>query len=195
MVANSFAKDKRNPLQIAAFLNFSNIFLYLLTYNADSGKIDSFLQNTWHILAYRGHTRIMELLLNHIRYELKKKSLKNIDEIKKQQGFSNLDLVKGKLSKAVPLTDDKVSKFNRLQNYEIKEYKTNLVFCSGGKTYGEKIVIKINVLSEIDFCLKKIDEFKKCYDLIECKLDDEKILECLAENDFSFENTFSSLYC
>ena len=85
--------------------------------------------------------------------------------------------------------------FNQLQNYEIKEYKTNLVFCSGGKTYGEKIVIKINVLSEIDFCLKKIDEFKKCYDLIECELDDEKILGCLAENNFSFENTFSSIYC
>ena len=126
LVANSFAKDKRNPLQIAAFLNFSNIFLYLLTYNADSGKIDSFLQNTWHILAYRGHTRIMELLLNHIRYELKKKSLKNIDEIKKQQGFSNLDLVKGKLSKAVPLTDDKVSKFNRLQN-ETREEAIKLI--------------------------------------------------------------------
>jgi len=85
--------------------------------------------------------------------------------------------------------------FNQLQNYEIKEYKTNFVFCCGGKTYGEKIVIKINILSEIDFCLKKIDEFKRCYNLIECKLDDEKILECLAENDFSFENTFSSLYC
>ena len=126
LVANSYAKDKRNPLQIAAFLNFSNIFLYLLTYNADSGKIDSFLQNTWHILAYRGHTRIMELLLNHIRYELKKKSLKNIDEIKKQQGFSNLDLVKGKLSKAVPLTDEKVSKFNRLQN-ETREEAIKLI--------------------------------------------------------------------
>ena len=85
--------------------------------------------------------------------------------------------------------------FNQLQNYEIKEYKTNFVFCCGGKTYGEKIVIKINILSEIDFCLKKIDEFKRCYNLIECKLDGEKILECLAENDFSFENTFSSLYC
>ena len=85
--------------------------------------------------------------------------------------------------------------FNQLQNYEIKEYKTNFVFCCGGKTYGKKIVIKINILSELDFCIKKIDEFKKCYDLIECKLDDEKILECLAENDFSFENTFSSLFC
>ena len=85
--------------------------------------------------------------------------------------------------------------FNQLQNYEIKEYKTNLVFCCGGKTYGEKIVIKINILSEIDFCIKKIDEFKKCYDLIECEIDDEKILGCLAENNFSFENTFSSIYC
>ena len=94
-----------------------------------------------------------------------------------------------------PNTEETYTIILNLQNYEIKEYKTNLVFCSGGKTYGEKIVIKINILSEIDFCLKKIDEFKRCYNLIECKLDDEKILECLAENDFSFENTFSSLFC
>ena len=94
-----------------------------------------------------------------------------------------------------PNTEETYTIILNLQNYEIKEYKTNLVFCSGGKTYGEKIVIKINILSEIDFCIKKIDEFKKCYDLIECELDDEKILGCLAENNFSFENTFSSLYC
>ena len=94
-----------------------------------------------------------------------------------------------------PNTEETYTIILNLQNYEIKEYKTNLVFCSGGKTYGEKIVIKINILSEIDFCIKKIDEFKKCYDSIECELDDEKILGCLAENNFSFENTFSSLYC
>ena len=94
-----------------------------------------------------------------------------------------------------PNTEETYTIILNLQNYEIKEYKTNLVFCCGGKTYGEKIVIKINILSEIDFCIKKIDEFKKCYDSIECELDDEKILECLAENDFSFENTFSSIYC
>ena len=94
-----------------------------------------------------------------------------------------------------PNTEETYTIILNLQNYEIKEYKTNLVFCSGGKTYGEKIVIKINILSEIDFCIKKIDEFKKCYDSIECELDDEKILGCLAENNFSFENTFSSLFC
>ena len=94
-----------------------------------------------------------------------------------------------------PNTEETYTIILNLQNYEIKEYKTNLVFCCGGKTYGEKIVIKINILSEIDFCIKKIDEFKKCYDSIECELDDEKILGCLAENNFSFENTFSSIYC
>ena len=121
MILKSFTEDKRNPLQISAFLNYSNIFLYFLTYGAESGKQDIFLQNTWHILAYRGHTRIMGILLNHIRYELKKNTLKKIDEIKKQYGFSNLDLVKGKLSKAVPLTEDKVSKFKRLQNETRRE--------------------------------------------------------------------------
>ena len=115
IVLKSFSEDKRNALQIAAFLNFSNIFLYLLTYGADSGIIDSNLQNTWHIIAYRGHTKIMGILLNHIRYELKKESLKNLDNIKKMHGFSNLDLVKGKLSKAVPLNNENISKFNKLQ--------------------------------------------------------------------------------
>ena len=115
MVLNSFTKERRYPLQIAAFLNYSNVFLYLLTYGADSSIIDSFKQNTWHTIAFRGHTKIMGILLNHIRYELKKESLKKIDSIKKTHGFSNLDLVKGKLSKAVPLNDVNISKFKKLQ--------------------------------------------------------------------------------
>ena len=121
LVQNSLTSDTRNALQISAFLNFSNIFLYLLTYGADSGKIDSYQQNTWHILGYRGHTRIMGILLNHIRYDLKKNILKNIDQIKKQYGFSNLDLVKGKLSKAVPLTEVNIRKFKQLQDKINKE--------------------------------------------------------------------------
>ena len=126
MVLNSFCKDKRYPLQISAFLNYSNVFLYLLTWGADSGILDSFLQNTWHTIAYRGHTKIMGILLNHIRYELKKESLKNIDNIKKTHGFSNLDLVKGKLSKAVPLNDVNISKFKKLQA-EAKEEAIKLI--------------------------------------------------------------------
>ena len=115
LVKDSFADKNRSPLQIAAFLNFFNIFLYLLTFDADSGKIDDNQQSTWHILGYRGHTRIMGILLNHIRYKLKQRSLEKIDSIKKEYGFSDLDIVKGKLSKAVYLTEVNIHKFNELQ--------------------------------------------------------------------------------
>jgi hypothetical protein len=115
IVKESVADKNRTPLQIAAFLNYSNIFVYLLTFEADSGKIDEDKQSTWHILGYRGHTRIMGLLLNHIRYVLKQKSLKKIDSIKKEYGFSSLDIVKGKLSKAVYLTEVNIQKFQELQ--------------------------------------------------------------------------------
>ena len=121
LVASKVTEKNRTPLHIAAFLNFPNIFLYLLTFEADSGKVDDNLQSTWHILAYRGHTRIMGLLLNHIRYTLKQKSLIEIDKIKKEYGFSNLDIVKGKLSKAVYLTEVNIHKFEQLQKKVTKE--------------------------------------------------------------------------
>ena len=36
IINSSFTEDgKRSPLQISAFLNFPNIFLFLLTYDAD----------------------------------------------------------------------------------------------------------------------------------------------------------------
>ena len=115
IVKETLAEKRRNSLQIAAFLNFPNIFLYLLTFEADYEHLDEDNQSTWHILGYRGHTRIMGILLNHIRYTLKMKSLKNIDSIKKEYGFSSLDIVKGKLSKAVYLTKVNINKFQHLQ--------------------------------------------------------------------------------
>ena len=122
IVENSFSSDKkRNALQISAFLNFPNIFLYLLTFKADPGYLDENGQSTWHIIGYRGHTKIMGILLNHIRYQLKLKSLTQIDEIKKQYGFSNLDIVKGKLSRAVYLTEVNLKKFQELQKTLKKE--------------------------------------------------------------------------
>ena len=126
IVKESVADKNRNPLQIAAFLNFSNIFLYLLTFDADPGKLDDDFQSTWHILGYRGHTRIMGILLNHIRYDLKQKSLTKIDSIKKEYGFSDLDIVKGKLSKAVYLTDVNIHKFQELQK-KIKNESIRLI--------------------------------------------------------------------
>lgn len=127
IVQNSTAEDQNhNPLQIASFLNYSNIFLYLLTFEADPNKKDSNSQNTWHILGYRGHPKLAGLLLNYIRYKLKMEMLSKIDEVKAKSGFSNLDIVKGKLSRAVRLNEENIDKFNILQN-KIKELSIQLI--------------------------------------------------------------------
>ena len=126
IVKEAECDHRRNAIQIAAFLNNSNIFLYLLTFEAEHGKLDDDQQSVWHILGYRGHTRLMGILLNHIRYDLKLKTLDKIDKIKKEYGFSSLDIVKGKLSKAVYLTEVNIKKFQQLQK-KVKDAAKNLI--------------------------------------------------------------------
>ena len=116
LVQKTVSTDQgHNPLQIASFLNFSNIFLYLLTFGANPNKKDNNNQNTWHILAYRGHPKLSGLLLNFIRYQKKMEILKLIDIEKQNSGFSNLDIVKGKLSRAVRLNEENLENFKNLQ--------------------------------------------------------------------------------
>ena len=45
--------------------------------------------------------------------------------------------------------------FKHLKNLEIKEYKSYLEFYSGGKKYGNKITIIINILSKTEYFLKE----------------------------------------
>ena len=116
IVQEAVSSDQgHNPLQIASFLNFSNIFLYLLTFGADPNKTDENNQNTWHILAYRGHPLLSGLLINYIRYQKKMEIIKLIDKEKENSGFSNLDFVKGKLSRAVRLNEENIEKFKNFQ--------------------------------------------------------------------------------
>ena len=116
IVQNSISEDQNHtPLQIASFLNYSNIFLYLLTFGANPNIKDKNSQNTWHILGYRGHPKLSGLLLNYIRYKQKMELLEKIDEVKVNSGFSNLDIVKGKLSRAVRLNEENIKKFSDFQ--------------------------------------------------------------------------------
>ena len=127
IVQNSISKDQNHtPLQIASFLNYSNIFLYLLTFDANHNIQDKNLQNTWHILGYRGHSKLSGLLLNYIRYKQKMTFLEEIDKIKANSGFSNLDIVKGKLSRAVRQDEENLKKFYDLQN-NIQELAHQLI--------------------------------------------------------------------
>ena len=116
IVQNSFTEDKkRNCLQLASFLNFPNIFLYLLTYDADPNYIDENRQNTWHFICYKGNWTILNILLNFISYKIKMKYLNVIEKAKINFGFGNLDIAKGKLSKAVHITKKVLKNFNDLQ--------------------------------------------------------------------------------
>ena len=127
IVKNAISKDQNHtPLQIASFLNYPNIFLYLLTFDANHNIQDKNLQNTWHILGYRGHTKLSGLLLNYIRYKQKMAFLEQIDKIKANSGFSNLDIVKGKLSRAVRHDEENLKKFYDFQN-SVKELAQQLI--------------------------------------------------------------------
>ena len=84
--------------------------------------------------------------------------------------------------------------FKDLINLEIKEYTVLLVFCSEGKNYGDVIIIKINILGNNEFSRKKVDEFRKEYDLPFDTFSDEKILIQLMNNNFIFSDTYSSFY-
>lgn len=104
-------RDK-SPLIMSAFLGFSNVFLYLLSYGADPYFTESHSRNIWHNLSYRGETKILELIFNYERMTIKLASLEEIETIKRSFGFSKLDIVKGELSRAVNKTEQTIKKFD-----------------------------------------------------------------------------------
>lgn len=117
---------KKSPLDIAAFLNFSNIFLFLLKYDSDANQVDSDGQSVWHTLCYKGHNKLLNILFNFESFNLKMQSLIEIDNFKKSFGFSKLDIIKGKLSRAVNLNEINKKKFESLQS-KVKEEALNMI--------------------------------------------------------------------
>lgn len=123
-IVNQECEDK-SPVDIAAFLGFANLFLYFLTFNADIYKIDDHGQNALHGVFYKGEIKILSTFFNFERFQTKMESLERIDNLKKQYGFSKLDIVKGKLSRAVNMTEINVRRFNDYQN-ALKQETMNL---------------------------------------------------------------------
>ena len=87
-----------------------------------------------------------------------------------------------------------------LHNYPAGDYNVIFLFWSNGNYHGEKIqaVIRIkekeNIESEIAEYMDKIKEFRDYYSLSEEDYPNDKILEALKENDFNYENAFSSIF-
>ena len=158
-------EKKRNSLQIASFLNFPNIFLYLLTYDADPYYVDENNQNSWHFICYRGHSKILNILLNYILYKIKMKYLESVDQKKSTFGFSNLDISKGKLSRAVHITEVVTRNFNELQQTlknecekMIKEFFVELKKGLYIKDKDGQTPLHLAAMSKFPLCHKVINE-------------------------------------
>ena len=166
IVSNSFTVyKKRNCLQLASFLNFPNIFLYLLTYDADQNYLDENHQNTWHFICYKGHWKILNILLNFITFKIKSKYLNLIDLTKKNFNFSKLDINKGKLSKAIHITNEILKNFNEFQKKIIEicenmikeffnEMKNGLLI----KDKEGQTPFHLNAMSKFSLCQKVLNE-------------------------------------
>ena len=87
-----------------------------------------------------------------------------------------------------------------LHNYPVGNYNVIFSFWSDGNVHGEKIqaLIKIkekeNIESEIAENLDMIKKFRENYKLSEEDYPNEKILEVLKENNFNYEEAFSSIF-
>ena len=87
-----------------------------------------------------------------------------------------------------------------LGRYPPGEYKTIFEFYCDGISYGENIVVRIQLKekngkkSEIEPYMDKINDFRDTFSLSVKDYPDEKIYEILKENEFNFENAFSSLF-
>ena len=80
------------------------------------------------------------------------------------------------------------------------EYKIIFLFYTNKNIIGDKItaMVKIkekdNEKSEMEENMDKIIEFRDTFNLSEDEYSNEKIFEILKDNDFNFENAFSSLF-
>ena len=163
MLNNSFNKENMSLLQISAYLGFNNIFMYLLTYNPNLFHEDINKRNLFHIICYTGQVKILNTLINWERFKNKLISIQNIDSIYKSHGFSKLDIIKGKLSKGVNLTETNINRFNSLQR-KLKDETINLIQRNINKY--EKLLLGKDKESKNALHYASMNKYTLCYQVV-----------------------------
>lgn len=117
---------KQSCLHVSVFLSFKNIFMYMLTFNANLFHLDINNRNFLHFIAYKGEVKCLLILINWLRFNHRFESLEKIDPIPSIHGFGKMDIVKGKLSRGIFKTETNINSFKSIQ-LKVKQEASNLV--------------------------------------------------------------------
>lgn len=107
--------DDMSLLHISSFMNYTNIYLFLIKMSIDMNSTDSFNRNFLHITCFKGHTQILNIIFNWIGFQSKMSSIERINHIYNSHGFGKMDIIKGKLSSSIYLNEVNTSRFSSLQ--------------------------------------------------------------------------------
>ena len=95
----------RSPIDIAGYLGFKNVVLYLVTKLGTPQDVihqeinlDNDGRNLYHMICYRGHVDCMTALLNIERVYLKKTLFDQLLREKNRYRFKNMDIKNGHLA-------------------------------------------------------------------------------------------------
>eukprot|EP00826_Nyctotherus_ovalis_P035538 TRINITY_DN3059_c0_g3_i1.p1 TRINITY_DN3059_c0_g3~~TRINITY_DN3059_c0_g3_i1.p1 ORF type:complete len:647 (+),score=188.11 TRINITY_DN3059_c0_g3_i1:169-2109(+) len=116
-------KDDDNgkyALDLACYLGFRNIALYLLSLGADAGRTDDKGRNVFHTVGYRGEYGCAVVLQNYRRYVEMRGLYESLTAKKQQYKFKNLDVDHGKLVTTILHDEDAKERFEKFHE-EIQE--------------------------------------------------------------------------
>jgi len=96
------------PIDLACFLNFKNVALYLLIksgmpneYLGQELNTDKEGRTCFHIMCYKGTFETLAMVMNYERTALKKDTFDQLHQIKQRFKFKNLDIKHGSLVSTV----------------------------------------------------------------------------------------------
>lgn len=94
--------DKGNtPIDIACYLGYKNLTLYLLRYGADPSQYDNRKRNAFHYVCEKGEYYVCNVLLNFMRHQRREEIFTSLTNLKKTLGFKCLDVKEGELVSTV----------------------------------------------------------------------------------------------
>lgn len=67
-LVNTIDEEGKPPLQYAAYYNYKNLVLYLLTKGANWLAVNRNGKNIFHIACYMGHVDLISLVVNYQRH-------------------------------------------------------------------------------------------------------------------------------